>query len=155
MKLRVLRVGRKSPTWADDAVSALGQRLRRYAAFDEVCIKTENHRGDVDLTRRAEAERLNRHIEARDRVVALDERGEGVSSVGFAQWLSRAQNDSVHRMCFIIGGPYGLDQQVRASAWRSLALSPMVLNHQIARVVLFEQLYRGHAILAGDPYHHA
>ncbi len=91
---------------------------------------------------------------ARARVIALDERGEERDSRGFAALLEEAIRAGAQPLCFVIGGPYGLDEAVRARADRTLRLSALVLNHAVARVVLLEQIYRACAIRSGSPYHH-
>jgi 23S rRNA (pseudouridine1915-N3)-methyltransferase len=88
-----------------------------------------------------------------DRVVLLDERGREVSSYDVAELIARAGDDNTP-LVFCIGGPYGHGDAVRQRADDTIRLSRLVLNHQVAVVVLLEQLYRGWAILRGDPYHH-
>ena len=61
---------------------------------------------------------------------------------------------AAHPLIFVIGGPYGLDDETKAAAWKTIRLSRLVLNHAVARVVLVEQLYRACAIRSGSPYHH-
>ena len=93
-------------------------------------------------------------LPARARVIALDERGEERDSLGFAALLEEAVRAGAQPLCFVIGGPYGLDEAIRARANRTVRLSALVLNHAVARVVLLEQIYRACAIRAGSPYHH-
>ncbi len=91
---------------------------------------------------------------ARARVIALDERGEERDSRGFAALIEEGIRAGAQPLCFVIGGPYGLDDAVRARADRTLRLSALVLNHAVARLVLLEQIYRACAIRSGSPYHH-
>jgi 23S rRNA (pseudouridine1915-N3)-methyltransferase len=83
-------------------------------------------------------------------VVLLDRAGEPLDSEGFAAYLEE-RRQSGRDLCFVVGGPYGLELP---EADRRLSFGPQTLPHQLARVVLLEQLYRGHKILAGEPYHH-
>ncbi len=93
-------------------------------------------------------------LTGRARIVALDERGEERTSEGFAELLEAGARVGAHPLVFVIGGPYGLDAEVKAAAWKTIRLSNLVLNHAVARVVLVEQLYRACSIRSGSPYHH-
>lgn len=117
-------------------------------------MKPERFKGDVDAVRRAESQRLLAKVEPRDRLVVLDERGRDPSTQEFAALLEGCRNDGTHRIVFALGGAYGHDALLRDRAWRVIRLSSMVLNHEVARVVLFEQLYRCCDLLEGGPYHH-
>ncbi|HNW35888.1 MAG TPA: 23S rRNA (pseudouridine(1915)-N(3))-methyltransferase RlmH [Candidatus Ozemobacteraceae bacterium] len=103
---------------------------------------------------RDEAE-MRRRIEGAERVVALDEHGRVLDSMKFAGWLSDTLRSGLNRMTFCLGPSAGLAADIKAAAHDKLALSPFTLNHQLALLVLAEQLYRGLSILAGEPYHKA
>ena len=135
MKVRILAIGRLRPPYVDDVDHYL-KMLTRYASVEVVEL-----REDDDVERR---------IPDRSFVVLLDERGKEMSSEGFAGWLEERRR-SARDLCFVIGGAFGIEL---ASADLRLSLGRMTLPHQLARVVLVEQLYRAHRILAGDPYHH-
>lgn len=102
----------------------------------------------------AEAVLLERAIPPGSAIVTLDERGETLSSPGFAARLAAAR-DGARDLCFVIGGADGIAPGLRARADWSLSLGPMVWPHMLARVMLAEQLYRAATILAGGPYHRA
>ena len=87
---------------------------------------------------------------ARLRVAARRRRARRYSSEAFARWLEE-RRQAGRDVCFVIGGPFGTDLERRD---HRLSLGPMTLPHQLARVVLLEQLFRAHKILAGEPYHH-
>lgn len=154
MRLRVLRVGKGGTPWADAAVDDYGKRLRRYARCEEKLLKPEPFKGDVDAVRAAEGERILREVGPRDRLVCLDERGEAPDTDAFTALLDQFANSGSNELLFAIGGPYGHDPAVRDKAWKVIRLSSLVLNHELARVVLFEQLYRAMTLRAGAPYHH-
>ena len=86
--------------------------------------------------------------------VVLDERGVAITSEEFAGWLESSMNQGCKRIVFAIGGPFGHAAELRKKAWKSLAFSPMVLNHEMARMLLAEQLYRASTIIWGGKYHH-
>jgi 23S rRNA (pseudouridine1915-N3)-methyltransferase len=89
----------------------------------------------------------------RAHVVALDRGGRALSSRAWASWLSERRIDAMD-VCFLIGGPRGLPAEALSLADERLSLGPQTMAHQLARVVLLEQLFRATKILAGEPYHH-
>lgn len=154
MKALLLRVGKGREPWADAAAQEYGKRLPRQLELDEKLLKPALFRGDVEQVRRDEGQRVRAELSATDRLICLDERGELPTTEDFAGWIDEAARLGTRRVVFAIGGPYGHDPSVRAQAWRVLALSRMVLNHELARVVLVEQLYRASTVLWGGAYHH-
>ena len=94
------------------------------------------------------------HSTSGDYVVLLDEAGEEMRSVAFAQWLQKRMNSGVRRLVLMIGGPYGFSEAVYARANSKLSLSKMTFSHQIVRAIFTEQLYRAFTIIKGEPYHH-
>ena len=91
-------------------------------------------------------------IPARSHVIALDRGGRAMSSQGWSQWLSERRIDA-QDLCFLIGGPEGLSAHTMAFADERLSLGPQTIAHQLARIVLLEQLFRATKILAREPYH--
>lgn len=153
MKLRLLTVGKGAPGWAEEACGDFAKRLRRYGGVEELCLKPEVFRGDEQAVRRAEGQRILAMVSERDRLVALDERGSAPDSHEFARLIEEGLL-AEGRLIFAIGGPYGHDPAVRSAAWRTVRLSALVLNHQVARLVWYEQVYRAMTLLHGAPYHH-
>lgn len=149
---RLVTVGRSNCKWAEQATGDYAKRLRRYGGIQEETVKHETFRGDVAAVKRAEGQRILKRLAPRDCVVALDERGLSLSSHEFAELMEQGRQRG--QVVFCIGGAYGLDPGVRERAWKTITLSPMVLNHEVARVVLYEQVYRAMTILSGVPYHH-
>ncbi len=135
MRYIVLAVGRLRPPFSDD-VAHYEKLLRRQARVEIVEVR--------------EDEALERRIPERAVVVLLDAGGKELSSEGFAEFLE-ARRQGGRDVCFVLGGPYGTALERHDHV---LSLGPMTLPHQLARVVLLEQLFRAHKILAGEPYHH-
>lgn len=154
MRLAILCVGKPSRGWPADAVQDYARRLRRWDGLDEAWVKPERFRGDIDAVRSAEGERLRSRVAPRDRLICIDERGEGITTEAFSDLIQASRLDGVGQLWFAIGGAYGHADQTRRAAHRTLQLSSMVLNHEVARVVLIEQIYRAYALLNGVPYHH-
>jgi len=146
-------VGRGRTSWADDGVREYARRLTRLK-LEERLIKPAPFRGNVEAVRAEEAGRILKQIKSGDRLIALDERGELISTEALAALVGQSANSSTRRLVFAIGGPYGHGPLVRERAFKVVALSGMVLNHELARVVLVEQLYRVSTLLWGGSYHH-
>ena len=153
MKAVLLRVGRGRTGWADAGVEDYARRLTRLK-LEERLIKPAPFRGDVEAVRAEEAGRILKQIRAGDRLITLDERGDCISTEALAGVVKAAARNSTRRLVFAIGGPYGHGPLARERAHKVLSLSGMVLNHELARVVLVEQLYRVSTILWGGSYHH-
>ena len=135
MRYVVLAVGRVRPPFSDD-VQHYRKMLGGYCRVEQIEV-----REDQDVQRR---------IPDRAYVVLLDREGRELDSMAFAKWIDERRL-AARDVCFVIGGPYGttLDE-----VDERLSFGPITLPHQLARVVLLEQLYRGHKILAREPYHH-
>jgi 23S rRNA (pseudouridine1915-N3)-methyltransferase len=135
MRISIIAVGRLRPPFQDD-----NQHYHRLLAGHT----------RVDVTEVREDEQVGRRIPARAYVVLLTGDGKSLDSLAFSQWLEE-RRQSGRDICFVIGGPRGLELE-RCDL--RLSLGPMTFPHQLARVVLLEQLYRAHKILAGEPYHY-
>ena len=135
MKYTIVAVGRMRPPYVDDA-EHYAKLLRGHARVELVELKE-----DADVARR---------LPDRAHVVLLDVGGRTYDSPGFARWLED-RRQAGRDVCFVIGGAFGLELP---EARERLSFGPMTFPHQLARVLLVEQLYRAHKILAGEPYHH-
>ncbi len=143
----LIAVGRlKAGPMADLAALYL-KRLAWPVTVHEIEVK-----GTHDLKAR-EAEAILARIPGGAALVALDERGNGLSSAEFAAWLERQRIGGTQHVAFVVGGADGLDATVRDRADLLMAFGRMTWPHMLARVMLLEQLYRAQQILAGHPYH--
>ena len=155
MKLRFLWAGTYSDQQMAEAADRYLKRIRHFFPVEVTDIRPERGRqsGDDASIMRAQSARLVAAIPERGYVIALDERGETIDSLRFAKWLERLTIDSPHGITFVSGGDVGLDQTVRDRADKVLSLSPMTLPHQLARVVLLEQIYRACTLMRNIAYH--
>jgi len=154
LKLALHYFSRGRCTWADEAAQDYARRLNRYGSFREHKHKPVPS-ADRITGQRKEAARVLGQIRPREQLIVLDERGDALSSIELAGVIENAQRSAVGGLVFAIGGPYGHHDLIREKAHQTLRLSTMVLNHQVARVMLLEQLYRAWSIIKGEPYHHA
>lgn len=156
MKITVIAVGKDREGLYESAVSEFAGRIGKYAPFDLVIIPTSDQKEENDKILRA--------IQVGDTVVLLDEKGKMMTSPQLAAHIEKKLNESVKRLVFIVGGAYGFGSDFRAalvkavggstSAVTELSLSALTFPHQIARLVLLEQIYRAFSILKGEKYHH-
>ncbi len=135
MRYFVVAVGRARAPYVDD-LEHYEKLLSRHARVDVIEVR--------------EDEAVGRRIPDRAYVCLLDSRGRAYDSEAFAWWLEE-RRQAGRDVCFVIGGPYGTEL---SDVDARLSFGPMTLPHQLARVVLLEQLFRAHKILAGEPYHH-
>ena len=135
MHYTVLAVGKVRPPFSDD-IQHYQRLLARHARVQQIEVR--------------EDEQVERRIPERAYVSLLDAGGKAYSSEDFARWLEERRQGG-RDVCFVVGGPYGTDLE---RCDHKLSLGAMTLPHQLARVVLLEQLFRAHKILANEPYHH-
>jgi len=135
VRIIVLAVGRLRSPYSDDAEHYL-KLLRRHARVEIVEVREE--------------ERLAARLPERAFVSLLARDGKQLDSIAFSRFLED-RRQAGRDVCFVIGGPLGLELE---AVDHRFSLGPLTLPHQLARVVLLEQLYRGHKILAGEPYHY-
>lgn len=138
-----------------DAIRAYEDRAGRYWKLRtvEVPAGTGGGRDDPEAVRRAEGERLRRAISAEAATVVLTRAGRGLTSRGLVRYLEARLERERRSVAFVVGGAYGVDSRVREDADFLLTLSPLTLPHDLARLVLAEQLYRAGTIRRGEPYH--
>ncbi len=152
MKFRLIVVGHPRDQGVAAAIETFETRAARYWPLEVVELHGEPSRArSAAEVRRHEGERIVARLRA-PTLVACDERGERVASIPFARWLQQLR-EGARDVDLVIGGAHGLDDAIRARATRMLALAPWTLSHELARLVLAEQLYRAGTILRGEPYH--
>lgn len=154
MRLTIAAIGRLRSGPEQDLVAdyiARAAKTGRQIGFTGVDVVEIDERKARD--RAAQSAKLLDCIPAAATAVALDERGETLSSTDFAKLIGRERDGGTSEMVFLIGGPDGHTEEVRAATGYRLSLGRMVWPHALARVMLAEQLYRSVSILSGTPYH--
>lgn len=140
-RLRILAVGKVRRGWIQDGIDLYCKRL---PGLSIVQLR--------DGTPEKEAEAIRAAWRPDERLVVLMEQGETLASIPFARKLEQISSE---RIAFVIGGADGLTDDLKAEAHWRLSLSPMTFPHELARLMLVEQLFRAQAILQGRPYHRA
>ena len=140
-RCRILAVGKVRRGWIQEGIDLYRKRL---PGLDIVELR--------DSTPHKEADAIQAALRSDERLIALMEEGDTLASIPFARRLERYGNE---RLAFVIGGADGLTAELKARASWRLSLSPMTFPHELARLMLIEQLFRAQAILQGSPYHRA
>lgn len=156
MKLIVIAVGARMPGWVQNAWQDYAKRLPHDCAIELREIKPESRTSGKLPTQlmHAEAQRILAALPAHAWRIALDEHGKDLTTIALSQHLESWRGDG-RDVVFIIGGPDGLDSELKKSCDQLLRLSSLTLPHPMVRVLLVEQLYRAWAIMNGHPYHRA
>lgn len=153
-KLRCLFIGRLREPFARQWCDHYRQRIAPHVHFTETVLRDAGGHMPPERRRAAESRAILETLGPGDLPVVLDERGQECTSRQFAQRLLGWFEAPGRIPCFIVGGPYGFDDTVHQRASELLRFGAMTWPHELARVMLLEQLYRGVSILRGSPYHH-
>lgn len=149
--IRVIAVGKKHESWVADGIERYQKRLRK--PFDIEWILLPHSARDGLQARQEESERIVSRLSEDELVLLLDERGDSLDSPTLSQLLVNCFGKH-SKITIIIGGAYGVNNELRVYVNRVVSLSPLVFPHQLVRLVLVEQLYRSQEIAFGSPYHH-
>jgi 23S rRNA (pseudouridine1915-N3)-methyltransferase len=153
MRFVVAVVGRPRDADLAAAIRKYETRASRYWPLEVREVREESARAaPLDAVREREGDRLVALVPEGARLVACDETGDALTSLQFARWLGEAR-ERARDVAFVIGGAFGLPAALRERAERRLALAAWTLPHELARLVLAEQLYRAGTIVRGEPYH--
>jgi 23S rRNA (pseudouridine1915-N3)-methyltransferase len=152
MIITIISPGKTKASYLRQGIEDFAGRLKHAVRLDykEIKVKGQNSKHPDP---QKESQSLLAHIPRPSYLVCLDIQGRMFTSVQFADLLQREENQSTRQICFVIGGPLGLDQTILAQADLRMSLSPMTFTHDMARFLLLEQLYRAYAIKNGTGYH--
>lgn len=155
MKTLLILIGRTVNKHFAAGISDYTERIGHYMPFEIVTIPEMKNTKNIteEQQKQAEGELIMKQLTPSDTVVLLDEHGKEHRSVEFAAWLERKRN-TVRRLVFVIGGPYGFSESIYKRADEKVSLSLMTFSHQMVRLIFTEQLYRACTIIKGEPYHH-
>lgn len=154
MKVRIVAVGRPGRLLAD-AIAEYERRASRYWSLEVAEVKEERaHKGTPDdMVRNAEAERILQRVPDGFELIALTRTGDAWPSTRLSQYLQQLGVQGTAGVAFVIGGAIGLGDAVLKRATRQLRISDFTLPHELARLVIAEQLYRAGTIARNEPYH--
>ncbi len=153
MRLHLVWIGKTRERHCAALLDDYLERIKRFATCEVSEVKEPAGVADQKRVLALEGEKLMAAVERDDFVVLLDETGREFSSLQLADFIGQQQLAGTKRLAFVIGGFAGVSAEVKRRAHLRLALSQMTLTHELARVLLTEQIYRAFTLLAGLPYH--
>lgn len=156
MTIKLLAIGKTDNKELQSLIADYQKRLGFYVKFEFEIIPDLKKAKNLSESqqKQKEGELILSKLNTSDVLVLLDENGKQLDSVAFSNYLQKHMNSGIKRLVFVIGGPYGFSPEVYQKANGKLSLSKMTFSHQMIRLFVIEQLYRGFTILRNEPYHH-
>lgn len=157
MKIHLWSVGRQHESYVEEGITLFTKRIAHYYPVQWNLLPVPKHTGmmsEMDI-RKKEGAMILDLLKKDDYLVLLDERGKNMSSEGLAGFLEQRANEGQKNIVFLIGGAYGVSEEVRQRAQFTWSLSKLVFPHQLVRLILAEQIYRACSIIRNEKYHHA
>ena len=158
MKITIAAVGKLKEKYLKDAIAEYKKRLSRFTDIELIEVDDEQAPDNLSpaqeqQVKQKEAERLLKRVREGSYIVLLDVSGEQIDSEGFSKKLDSIMLSGGSHITFIIGGSLGLDESLIKAASYRISLSKMTFPHQLARVILLEQVYRAFKIMRNETYH--
>jgi 23S rRNA (pseudouridine1915-N3)-methyltransferase len=156
MNIEIWSLGKENDSFIEAGIQFYLKRLKPYCAVQYIFIPPPKRSASMDpeASKKREGELILGRLQAHHYLILLDERGEELRSLKWAEEISKFQNDRVRTLVFLIGGPWGIAETVRQAAKRTWSLSTLTFPHQLVRLLMAEQLYRCFSILQHSAYHH-
>lgn len=155
MKIFILCIGKTHSSYLKEGIGIYLDRLKHYAKVEYLELPDVPNKGLLpEALKQKEGELILKHLKADDLLFLLDEKGDEFSSREFASLLQKRMNSGLKQMVLVIGGAFGFSKEVYQRAEGKISFSRMTFSHEMIRLLLTEQLYRGFSILKGEGYHH-
>lgn len=158
MKIKIYAIGKIKDAYLKEGINNYLMRLKNYADVEivevnDAPIKDESSTIEIEKAKDIEGEKVLKLIKANEYLIALDLNKKELDSVAFSNYLQGKLIENGSRISFVIGGSYGLSDDLKKRANDSLSLSKMTFLHQMSRLILLEQLYRSFKIVNHETYH--
>ena len=156
MKIKLLAIGKTDNKNLIALIDEYQNRLKHYVKFElEIIPDVKNVKNLSEVQQKEkEGELILSKIQNTDQLVVLDDKGNAYTSIQFSKYLQKKMNSGIKQLVLAIGGPYGFSEAVYKKSSGTISLSEMTFSHQMIRLFVVEQLYRGFTILKNEPYHH-
>jgi len=156
MKIKLLAIGKTDNTQLIKLIDEYQNRLKHYIKFElEIIADLKNIKNYSEIQQKEkEGELILSKLQKVDHLILLDDKGQHFTSMEFSKYLQKKMNMGLKQLVLVIGGPYGFSEAVYKKSTGKIALSKMTFSHQMIRLFIVEQLYRGFTILKNEPYHH-
>ena len=156
MKIKLLAIGKTDDKNLNQLIDNYQNRLKHYIKFEfEIIPDIKNVKNLSELQQKEkEGELILSKLQNTDELILLDDKGKHFTSIEFSKYLQKKMNAGIKQLVFVIGGPYGFSEAIYKKANGKISLSKMTFSHQMIRLFIVEQIYRGFTILKNEPYHH-
>tara|TARA_R110002050_G_scaffold74772_6_gene160368 strand:- start:149893 stop:150366 length:474 start_codon:yes stop_codon:yes gene_type:complete len=156
MTIRLIAIGKTDNRELESLIDDYKKRLGFYINFSlDIIPDIKNTKNlSKEQQKQKEGELILKKLNNTDTLILLDENGKQLDSVAFSAYLQKHMNSGIKQLVLVIGGPYGFSEELYKKANGKLSLSKMTFSHQMVRLFIIEQLYRGFTILKNEPYHH-
>ena len=156
MKIKLLAIGKTDDKNLVQLINNYENRLKHYIKFElEIIPDIKNVKNlSESQQKEKEGELILSKLQPTDQLILLDDKGKQHTSIEFSQYLQKKMNSGIKQLVLVIGGPYGFSETVYQKSQGKLSLSKMTFSHQMIRLFIVEQIYRGFTILRNEPYHH-
>lgn len=155
MKMELWLIGDTTPDYLKKGVEEFDKRIRKYIPFEVKVLRNIKYTNNWPIAkiREKEWENISKNLTSGDHLILLDDKGKKYNSLEFADFINHLMIHIPARVVFMVGGAYGFSDEAYTRSNQKLSLSNMTFSHQLARIVLLEQIYRGFTILNNEPYH--
>ncbi len=154
MNFEVLTIGTAKDVWLDDLIKLYEKKINQFVKFKFTSLKGPSiARDNAYYKKEVESKKLLESLSDDDIIVFLDEKGNSLSTLELAKNVQRSMQSGKRRLVFVVGGPFGVTDEIRKRANHVYSLSSFTLSHQVAITVLLEQIYRVLTVWKGIPYH--
>ncbi len=156
MKIKLLAIGKTDDKNLIQLIDNYQKRLKHYIKFElEIIPDIKNVKSlSESQQKEKEGELILSKLQNTDQLVLLDDKGKDFTSIEFSKYLQKKMNSGIKQLVLVIGGPYGFSESVYKKSQGKISLSKMTFSHQMIRLFIVEQIYRGYTILRNEPYHH-
>ncbi|WP_291275695.1 23S rRNA (pseudouridine(1915)-N(3))-methyltransferase RlmH [Flavobacterium sp.] len=156
MNIKLIAIGKTDNKNLQALIDEYTKRLGFYVKFElDIIPDIKNVKNLSESEQKIkEGQLILSKLTPTDQLIVLDENGKEFNSVGFSDFLQKKMNSGIKTLAFVIGGPYGFSEEVYQKAQGKVSLSQMTFSHQMVRLFVIEQIYRGFTILNNEPYHH-
>jgi 23S rRNA (pseudouridine1915-N3)-methyltransferase len=154
MNIKLIVIGETNNKNLKVLIDQYINKLNHYIKFDLIVIKDQKKKLPESIQIKKEGEKILSILKKNVLIILLDENGDHKSSVGFSKFIQKKLNSGIKTLTFIVGGPYGFSNEIKAISSHQLSFSKMTFSHEMIRLFFTEQLYRAFSILKNEPYHH-
>jgi 23S rRNA (pseudouridine1915-N3)-methyltransferase len=157
MNIEIWTIGKENDSYINEGIQYYFQKIKPYNPIELVILQLPKKAAttDIERTKKQEEELILKRLSSTHYLILLDERGKQLSSPQWAQQFQQLMNQGVKTLVLLIGGAYGVSDELRKQAKQCWSLSALVFPHQLVRLILAEQVYRSFSILNNSPYHHS